>query len=204
MAPRSPLVLATRNPHKLREFERLLNPAGIELLPLPEDVVLPAEDGDTFAANAVPKARTAAAVTGLIAIADDSGIEAEALGGVPGVRSARYAGENATDQENLDRLLREVPVGSRLRYVCALVWVPPRASVQDEQLFFGYSHGRLTDRPRGGGGFGYDPAFVPESEWQNGAEGRTMAELSDQEKDAISHRGEAARALVRWLTDEAS
>src|SRR5690348_14902956 len=105
MAPRA-LVLATRNPHKLREFARLLAPAGIEVEPLPEGVELPPEDGQTFAENAWPKARAAAAATGRAAIGDDSGIEAEALGGAPAVRSARYAGVGASDQENLDKLVR--------------------------------------------------------------------------------------------------
>ena len=116
----SSLVLGTRNPHKVREIERLLAPAGIAVEPLPDGIELPPEVGETFAENAVPKARAAAAATGRPAIADDSGIEAEALGGAPGVRSARYAGERATDEENLDKLLREVPAGDRLRYVCAL------------------------------------------------------------------------------------
>ena len=108
MAATSSLVLATRNPHKVREVARLLKPTGITVEPLPEGIVLPPETGDTFEANALPKARIAAAATGRAAIADDSGIEAEALGGLPGVRSARSAGPDATDQENLDKLLREV------------------------------------------------------------------------------------------------
>jgi len=186
------LVLATRNPHKLREFERLLDGSAIGLRPLPAGVELPPEDGATFAENALVKARTAAAAVGAPAIADDSGIEARALGGAPGVRSARYAGEAATDQENLDKLLREAPAGSALRYVCALAYVDPAAGV--EEMFFGECWGQLAARPRGSGGFGYDPAFVPEGDGR-----RTMAELSDAEKDAISHRGEAARALLRWL-----
>ena len=118
--PISAFVLATRNSHKLAEVSRLLAPAGIAVDPLPDDVTLPPEDGDTFAENALPKARAAAQATGRPSIADDSGIESEALGGVPGVRSARYAREHATDQENLDKLLREAPAGSGLRYVCAV------------------------------------------------------------------------------------
>src|ERR1700721_2883043 len=108
------LLLATRNPHKLREVDRLLAPRRV--LELPDEVVLPPEDGDTFEANALPKARTAAARTGRASIADDSGIEADALGGGPGVRSARYAGEDADERENLEKLLREAPPGSGLRY----------------------------------------------------------------------------------------
>src|SRR5215831_2326466 len=134
MAVRS-LVLATRNRHKLMEFSRLLAPAGIEVEPLPERVELPPEDGETFAENALPKAQTAARATGRPAIADDSGIESDALGGVPGVRSARYAGPHATDQENLDKLLREAPAGSGLRYVCALAYVHPESG--EERVFFG-------------------------------------------------------------------
>jgi XTP/dITP diphosphohydrolase len=187
---RRALVLATRNPHKLREFARLLAPAGIAIDPLPDGVELPPEDGHTFLENALPKARTAAAATGRPAFADDSGIEADALGGAPGVRSARYAGVGASDQENLDKLVRDAPVGSPLRYVCALVYVDP--TVGEEKLFEGESRGRMAEAPRGSGGFGYDPIFQIE-------DGRTMAELSDGEKDAISHRGRAARLLAEWL-----
>jgi XTP/dITP diphosphohydrolase len=187
------LLLATRNPHKLREFGRLLAPAGIEVQPLPEDVVLPPEDGETFADNALPKARTAASATGRPAIADDSGIEAAALDGRPGVYSARYAGPSATDEENLAKLMREAPAGSALRYVCALAYVDPQAGI--EQLFFGYCRGRLAAEPRGEGGFGYDPAFLPDDD----PSGRTMSEVSDTEKDRISHRGGAASELLDWL-----
>jgi XTP/dITP diphosphohydrolase len=186
------LMLATRNPHKLREFERLLAPAGIAVEPLPEGVELPPEVGETFEANAVPKARASAAATGRPSIADDSGIEAEALGGRPGVRSARYAGGEASDEQNLAKLMREAPPGSGLRYVCALVYVDPGRGV--EQVVFGHCHGRLAPAARGSGGFGYDPAFLPDGEHA----GRTMAELSDPEKDAISHRGAAVRALLEW------
>ena len=189
----SAFVLATRNPHKLAEVSRLLAPAGIEVEPLPDDVTLPPEDGDTFADNALPKARTAAQATGRRSIADDSGIESEALDGIPGVRSARYAGPNATDQENLDKLLREAPAGSGLRYVCALAYVDPESG--EERVFFGDCTGRLAETPRGSGGFGYDPAFIPDGDGNN----RTMAELSELEKDAISHRGNAIRALLGWL-----
>lgn len=193
MQAASSLILGTRNPHKIREIARLLKPVGISVEPLPDGIELPPEVGDSFAANALPKARTAALRTGRPVIADDSGIEAEELGGAPGVRSARYAGTHATDQQNLDKLLAKAPAGSRLRYVCALAYVDPRSG--EEQVFFGYCHGRLAAEPRGSGGFGYDPAFVPDHE----RAGRTMAELSDREKDAISHRGEAVRAFTRWL-----
>jgi XTP/dITP diphosphohydrolase len=191
------VVLSTRNLHKVREFSRLLAPAGIAVEPLPDDVTLPPEEGSTFAENALPKARAAAAASGRVAIADDSGIEAEALRGAPGVRSPRFAGQGATDPANLDKLMRSVPAGSGLRYVCAMAYVDPEAAVED--VFFGECSGTLAPAPRGSGGFGYDPAFVPVD--YDGK--RTMAELSDEEKDAISHRGRAARALVRWLASSA-
>ena len=189
------LLLSTGNPHKVREFVRLLRPAGRTVDPLPGDVELPPEDGTSFEANALPKARAAAAATGRISIADDSGIEAEVLGGRPGVRSARYAGVDASDAENLDKLLREAPAGSPVRYVCALAYVDPGSGV--ERVFFGECRGRLAATPRGSGGFGYDPAFLPDEI----ADGRTMSELGDEEKDAISHRGRAVRELLRWLDD---
>jgi XTP/dITP diphosphohydrolase len=187
------LVLGTRNPHKVKEIARLLEPAGISVEPLPAGIELPPETGETFEANALPKARAAAAATGRPAIADDSGIEAEALGGAPGVRSARYAGPGASDEENLAKLMREAPAGSSLRYVCALAYVDP--STGSEQLFFGYCAGHLASTLRGSGGFGYDPAFVPCEDGEN----RTMAELTEHQKDAISHRGHAVRELTSWL-----
>jgi len=187
------LLLATRNAHKLREFARLAEPYAID--PLPGDVELPPEDGRTFAENALGKARAAAAATGRVAIADDSGIEASALGGRPGIRSARYAGEHASDGENLAKLLREAPAGSPLAYVCALAYVDPASG--EERVFEERCTGTLAASPRGERGFGYDPAFLPD----DGAPDRTMAELSDAEKDAISHRGRAVRALIAWLPD---
>jgi len=183
------LVLATRNPHKAREFAALV-PHEVE--PLPDTVVLPPETGDSFKANALAKARAAAAALARPAIADDSGIAAEALGGAPGVRSARYAGEDATDEENLAKLLRKAPAGSRIAYICALAYVTPDG---EELVVEGRCDGTLAREPRGSGGFGYDPAFVP----ADLADGRTMAELAPAEKDAISHRGRAARRLVALL-----
>jgi XTP/dITP diphosphohydrolase len=191
------LLLATRNEHKRREFARLMRaaeggePWQLELLP--DSVVLPPEDGETFAENALGKALAAAAQTGRVTIADDSGIAAEALGGAPGVRSARYAGEQASDEENLAKLLREAPAESALQYICVIAYVDPSSGAQ--QLFEGRCAGRLAARPSGARGFGYDPAFVPDER----SDGLTMAELSDAEKDAISHRGRAARALLQWL-----
>jgi XTP/dITP diphosphohydrolase len=186
------LVLATRNAHKVREFRTLL--AAHEIIPLPDNVDLPPETADTFAGNALGKARAASAATGLPAIADDSGIQAAALDGAPGVRSARYAGEDATDEENLAKLLREAPAGSALAYVCALAYV---GDTGGELVVEGRCTGTLAQHPRGDGGFGYDPAFLPDDV----ADGRTMAELDPAEKDAISHRGRAARALLARLAD---
>ncbi len=186
------LLLATHNEHKRREFERLL--AGRwEVDTLPEGVELPPEDGETFAENALGKARAAARASGRASFADDSGIAAAALGGAPGVRSARYASEHASDEENLAKLLREVPAGGALEYVCAIAYVDSEAGV--ERVFEGRCAGRLAAQPRGEGGFGYDPAFLP----QEGPSTLTMAQLSDEQKDAISHRGRAARALLEWL-----
>ena len=165
----------------------------MELVPLPDEVELPPEDGETFADNALAKARAAHAATGMAAIADDSGIEARALGGRPGVRSARYAGPEAGDEENLELLLRELADAAdrSVAYVCALAYVDEDGA---EQPFEGRCEGRLADEPRGSGGFGYDPAFVPDDTGPDDA--RTMAELSAAEKHAISHRGRAARALA--------
>jgi XTP/dITP diphosphohydrolase len=188
------LVLSTRNQHKVRELGALLAPH--EVLPLPDHVELPPETGDTFAENALGKARAAAEQTGMPAIADDSGIEASALAGRPGVRSARYAGQNATDEENLNKLLEEVPDEGdrRVTYVCALAYVDG----DEEHVFEGRCEGTLAHEPRGTGGFGYDPAFLPADR----DDSRTMAELSVEEKDAISHRGRAARAFLDWLERE--
>ena len=186
------LVLATRNAHKLAEVGRMLAPFGLEVEALPADVLLPPEDGLTYESNSLGKARAAAAFLGRAVIADDSGIEAEALDGRPGVRSARFAGEHASDAENLALLVASAPAGSGLRYVCALAFVDADGS---ERVFECESRGRLAARPRGERGFGYDPAFLPES-----ASELTMAELSEAEKDAVSHRGRAVRAFAEWFT----
>jgi XTP/dITP diphosphohydrolase len=184
------VILASRNEHKLSELARILG--GRALNPLPATVTLPPETGETFAQNALAKARTAAAVTGETAVADDSGIEASALGGAPGVRSARFAGEHATDEQNLALLIERVPAGSPLAYVCAIAYVDPARAI--EQVFEGRCEGRMAERRRGSGGFGYDPVFVPDE-----GGGATMAELEPAEKDAISHRGRALRLLAQWL-----
>jgi XTP/dITP diphosphohydrolase len=183
------VVLSTRNAHKVREFAGLLD--GLEVAPLPDEVELPPETGETFAENALVKARTAAVATGGPAIADDSGVESAALGGAPGVRSARFAGDDATDEENLALLLERAPAGSALAYVCVIAFVDG----SEERVFEGRCTGVLAAEPRGDGGFGYDPAFLPDDV----ADGRTMAELAPEEKDAISHRGRAARTLLEWL-----
>ncbi len=188
------LILATRNAHKVRELEPLLAPHELTLLP--EEVELPPETGDTFTENALIKARAAHEATGRPAVADDSGIAARALDGRPGVRSARYAGEDATDEENLAKLLREVPPDgdTHVAYECVLAYVDD----DGELTAHGSCEGELTHDARGDGGFGYDPAFVPADR----DDGRTMAELSPDEKDAISHRGRAARALAERLREE--
>jgi XTP/dITP diphosphohydrolase len=218
------LILATRNAHKILEVSRMLEPYGLTVAPLPDNIELPPEDGETFEANALPKARTAARALGVPVIADDSGIESAALHGRPGVRSARYAGEHATDAENLAKLLAQAPAGSELRYVCALAFVDgsaagagsassagaesassagaesasSAAAPGSERVFFGECRGRLAAAPAGSGGFGYDPAFIPAERIDN----LTMAELSEAEKDAISHRGHAVRAFAEWFTSE--
>ena len=191
-APR--LVLATRNDHKLRELAEILT--TVDLVPLPPDVVLPPETGTTYADNALIKARAARAATGEPVIADDSGISVAALGGRPGVHSARFAGPDATDEQNLDLLLGQV-AGHDDRsaaYVCVIAHID---AAGDERLFEGRCEGTVIDEPRGSGGFGYDPAFVPLD--TGPGDGRTMAELEPDEKHAISHRGRAARALADAL-----
>jgi len=188
------LVLATRNDHKAQEFSALLAPHDV--VALPDEVVLPPETGTTFAENALGKARAAAEALGVPVIADDSGIESAALGGRPGVYSARFAGQDATDEQNLDKLLREAPAGSALAYVCVIALVDPAAGT--EELFEGRCTGTLAAAPHGDGGFGYDPAFLPDDEIPPPA-GRTMAELTRAEKGAISHRGRAAARLAEHL-----
>jgi XTP/dITP diphosphohydrolase len=189
------VVVATRNEHKLRELSELL--PDIKLERLADDVELPPEDGETFDDNALIKARAAHRATGRAAIADDSGIVAAALDGRPGVLSARYAGENASDEENLAKLLREVDEAGddrRVAYACVIAYVNEGG---EEGLVQGWCMGTLADQPRGSGGFGYDPAFIPD-EYEIAGE-RTMAELSPEEKNRISHRGRAARMLAAYL-----
>ncbi len=190
------LLLATNNDHKLRELRRLLAHLPLALL-TPADLGLrlePAEDGATYEANALAKARAFADASGLPALADDSGIEVDALGGRPGLHSARYGGSGLTDEGRVALLLREladVPEAERTaRYRAVLAVVAPDGT---ERTAEGWCEGTVARSPDGTSGFGYDPVFfVP-------ALGVTMARLSDQEKDAISHRGNAARALAPVL-----
>lgn len=188
------LLVATRNEHKLRELRELL--PGVELDPLPPEIDLPPEEWESFAENALGKARAAHVATGRPAIADDSGIEAHGLDGRPGIRSARYAGVDATDEENLAKLLEEVgrQEDRGVAYVSLIALVDERGN---ESIFEGRCEGTLAREPRGTGGFGYDPAFVPDD--TGPGDQRTMAELSPEEKNAISHRGRAARALAIHL-----
>lgn len=182
------VVVATRNPHKVEELQRILAPLlpGVELLP--DDGPEPVEDGDTFEANALIKARAAHERTGLPALADDSGIEADALGGAPGIHSARYAGTR-DDRDNLELLLTnlEGAPDRTARFVCAAAWV----DADGELVERGTWEGTIADAPRGEGGFGYDPIFVPTE-----GDGRAAAEFTAEEKDAASHRRRAFEALA--------
>lgn len=196
------LLVATSNPGKLREFRQILEGTGLDVVGLHElgrSLEEPAEDGLTFEENARKKAAGYALATGLACVAEDSGLEVDALGGAPGVRSARYAGEGGDretrDQRNNERLLeelREIPEHERTaRFVCALCHVDERGEVVFETR--GTFEGSIARAPSGGGGFGYDPLFiVPEL-------GKTSAELSPEEKNARSHRGAAVRSLLEHL-----
>jgi XTP/dITP diphosphohydrolase len=187
------IAVASRNPHKLREIARICADWPVEWLTwrVGDDRWPDVEEtGETYLDNARLKARAVAAAIGEPALADDSGIEVDALGGRPGPRSARFAGDGASDLENLQELIRAVKgvpaAGRTARYRCvALLAVPGGEEVVAE----GTCEGVLVPRPSGSRGFGYDPIFVPAG-WD-----RTMAELTDQEKDRISHRGRALRAL---------
>lgn len=190
------VVLATRNAGKLVELRRLLEPHGVELVGL--DAVPPyepaPETAPDFAGNAVAKAREAVAATGLPAVADDSGIAVDALNGMPGVLSARWAGRHGDDAANLDLLLgqlADVPEERRgARFVCAAAYALPDGRYE---VVEGVVTGRVLRAPRGTGGFGYDPVFLPDGEE------RTTAQMSASEKDAVSHRGRALRELAPRL-----
>lgn len=201
-APR--IVVATGNAHKLDEIRAVLAAAhvDVELTSMRDfGVEPPVEDGDTFRANALIKARACVAATGLPSIADDSGLEVDALGGEPGVRSARYAGEPANDAANNAKLVAALTAMPqqlwRARFMCAAALVTPdgREHVEEASM-----DGHIVEEPRGARGFGYDPHFVADAV----ADGRTNAELSPSEKDAISHRGAAFRALASSIAEAVS
>ena len=188
------LLLASANQGKLRELRTILDGLPVELVGLaqaglgePPEVE---ETGDTFLENALLKGRAYAAWSGLAAVADDSGLEVDALEGAPGVRSARYAGPGASDQANLDMLLAALtgvpPERRTARFRCAAVLVDPEVGEWHAEAAW---EGRLLDAPRGSGGFGYDPVFLPDG-WE-----LTSAEVDQATKDAASHRGQAFRAL---------
>lgn len=187
------LVLASANPDKAREIAGLLAPARVELLPRPAFLGEVDETGDSLEANALLKARAVMEAAGEAAVADDTGLEVDALGGRPGVYAARYAGEGATYADNVAKLLAEMDGvtdrRARFRTVAAVVWPDGR-----EVVAHGVVEGVIADAPRGDGGFGYDPVFVPE-----GGAGLTYAEMTLPEKQAISHRGRAFRALAERL-----
>jgi len=195
------LVLATANPDKAAEIAEILTQesvAGVELLPRPADVPEVDETGDTLEANARLKARTLAAATGVAALADDTGLEVDALGGAPGVISSRYAGAHASYADNVAKLLAELeavgarrPEQRRARFRTVAVAVLPDGR---ELVAEGVVAGTIADAPSGEGGFGYDPVFVPD-----GGDGKTFAEMSPAAKHACSHRGRAFRALAAGL-----
>ena len=191
------VVLASSNPGKLSELRALLKPAGLQVVSQDAlGVEPPEETGVTFVENALIKARAACAATGLPALADDSGVVVDALGGAPGVRSARYAGEGASDADNLARLLEALAgVDSPERgaaFVCAIVYLR-HARDPCPTVCEGVWRGRILDAPRGDGGFGYDPVFFVETL------NRTAAELSQAEKNTVSHRGQALAQLLDRL-----
>jgi len=196
--PIPPIVLATRNAHKLREVRQILAEAGwdLDLRGLDEfaDVPETAETGATFAENASAKAQAAAQATGLIATADDSGLEVDALEGKPGIESSRFAGPNADDSARIAKLLGmmgDVPAPQRTaRFRCAAAIAGPDGEVS---VVEGVLEGMIATAPRGEHGFGYDPIFVPIGEM------RTLAEMSPEEKNRISHRGRAFRAAAGIL-----
>ncbi len=192
------IVLATRNKGKIREMQALLKDFGVEVISafdLP-DVPEVVEDGETFFENSMKKAREIALATGITALADDSGLVVDALDGSPGVRSARYAGENADDNMNNMKLLSDLegvaPEKRTARFKCVMVLYDPSGAWISAE---GTCEGVIAPEPSGSGGFGYDPVFfVPEL-------GRSMAELTPEEKNAISHRGRAIKALRSQLPD---
>jgi XTP/dITP diphosphohydrolase len=200
------LVVATRSEHKLRELRDLLHLPWLELVSLDEVGVEgeAVEDAATFRGNAILKARFYCALTGMPTLADDSGVEVDALDGAPGVFTKRYAGEHATDEQNNAKLLAELdglpPERRRARYRCVLAFLDPRSQPVGGRPWVmtrsGTLEGRVASGPRGTGGFGYDPIFEP---LHVSAAGRTVGEMTQEEKDRISHRGRAARSMARYL-----
>ncbi len=195
------MLIATGNQGKVREIKDLIKDLPVKLLSFADldDVPEVEEDGLTFEENALKKARALARLTGLLTLADDSGLCVDALDGRPGVLSARYGSENASDEEKCLRILeemREVPGELRTaHFVCVIALVDPE---DDEKLFRGVCNGRITDEPIGSGGFGYDPVFYfPEADC-------TFAQMDRDAKNRVSHRGRALRLLVDYLTDLAS
>lgn len=191
------VVLATGNAGKVRELASLLRDFGLDIVAQTELGVESAEEtGLTFIENAILKARHAAAITGMPAIADDSGLAVDALGGAPGIYSARYAGVDASDRQNLEKLLvalKDVPDGQRqAQFHCVLVYLR-HADDPTPLVFHGVWPGEITHAPAGEGGFGYDPIFYVPSE------GKTAAELTREEKSAISHRGQALKKLLEAM-----
>lgn len=192
------IVLATRNKKKIEEIKRIAFDLPVTILSLDDYPNCPevVEDKDTFAGNAVKKAVEVCSCTGKSALADDSGLEVDALGGAPGVHSARYAGGTfgGNDVKNYEKLLFElknVPAGKRgAQFVCCMALAFPDGTVK---TFFGYAKGRIGREPRGKTGFGYDPVFIP------GDQKRTFAEMSGEEKDRISHRGKALEKVTEFL-----
>ena len=194
-----PVVLATANPDKAAEITAALADVDIELVPRPSDIPDVDETGTTLEANARLKAEALCMATGLPALADDTGLEIDALGGGPGVYSARFAGPNATYSDNVERVLTEMTEArrasrtARFRTVLVLAWPDGR-----EVIATGVVEGVITDEPHGGQGFGYDPIFRPA-----GGKGRTFAEMTRPEKQQLSHRGRALRALAEQLREAA-
>jgi len=193
------IVLATRNKKKVEEISRIFMGYDIRFLTIDAFPGCPEveEDGKTFRANALKKALHVARFTSCPAIADDSGLEVEALGGAPGVFSARYAGEDADDQNNVRKLLRELKdiegQDRRARFVCCIVFALPDGR---RKTFTGYANGEIAKKPKGFNGFGYDPIFYP------AGGSRTFAEMTDGEKDEMSHRGKALKKLYIYLKNQ--
>lgn len=192
------MVLASANPKKVAELREILG-HSVDLIPRPADVPDVVEDADTFVGNARLKAAALLAATGLASMADDSGLEVDALGGAPGVWSARYAGEGATDEDNVHKLLEALadwpdPADRRARFRCVIVLQRPDGS---EVVADGTVEGHIAPAPAGSGGFGYDPVFVPDQ-----GDGRTFGEMTQAAKHAISHRGQALVSFVAQLPSD--